>query len=400
MKYLTILGSTGSIGNTTLSVVKQYPNEYNVHALVSGSNVIKMTKQCQYFQPNYACMTNIASAKILKENLTAIGLSTIVMSGNIAACELAALDNVDIVISAIVGTAGLSSTLSALQAGKRVLLANKESLVTCGQLFINTALCYGAQLIPIDSEHSAIFQSLPISFQEKLGYASLNEYGISNIVLTGSGGPFRQIDLDKLVFMTPEQACAHPNWSMGRKISVDSATMMNKGLEYIEARWLFNASPSQIEILLHPQSIIHGMVRYIDGSIIAQFGLPDMRIPIIYGLSYPYRAAANVPPLDFLCFNNLSFEELNIKRYPCLKLAIQASQSGQAATTTLNAANEIAVTSFLYKKLRFTDIATVIKIVLDMLDLYEPSNIEEVLFIDKWARRQAIRESIKLYHYL
>ncbi|MCR3755974.1 MAG: 1-deoxy-D-xylulose 5-phosphate reductoisomerase [Sodalis sp. Psp] len=391
MRHLTILGSTGSIGTSTLAVVKHNIDRFAVHALVARTNVALMTDQCLAFRPTYACMADDAAARILKANLTAAGQSTTVLSGAQAVCELAALDEVDMVMAAIVGAAGLIPTLKALRAGKRVLLANKEALVTCGRLFMHEAHQHQAQLLPVDSEHNAIFQSLPEPLQHDLGYASPTDYGVSRIILTGSGGPFRQTSLADLETVTPDQACAHPSWSMGRKISVDSATMMNKGLEYIEARWLFNAAAELVEVLLHPQSIIHSMVRYTDGSVLGQLGLPDMRIPIAHALAYPERVPTGVTPLDFLRLGTLSFEQPDNARYPCLQLAIDASQCGQAATTTLNAANEIAVAAFLRGEIRFTDIATINQQVLEQLCLAEPSSVEEVLFIDQQAREKARR---------
>ncbi|UDG80118.1 1-deoxy-D-xylulose-5-phosphate reductoisomerase [Candidatus Steffania adelgidicola] len=389
MKNLTILGSTGSIGINTLSVVKCNPEKFRVCALVARNSDTLMTEQCLAFRPSYACMTDAASAQTLKNNLTAARSATTVLSGSQAACELAALDEVDTVMAGIAGAAGLETTLAALRSGKRVLLANKESLVICGQLLMKEAHRHQAILLPVDSEHNAIFQSLPEPLQKRLGYASLSEYGVWRLILTGSGGPFRQTSLTDLAMMTPKQACAHPNWSMGPKVSVDSATMMNKGLEYIEARWLFNAAAEQIEVLLHPQSIIHSMVRYTDGSILAQLGSPDMRTSIAHALSYPERIPSGVPPLDFLSLSALSFEQPDINRYPCLQLAIDASQRGQSATITLNAANEIAVTAFLRGDIRFTDIASINRRVLDHGDLPEPDSVEEVLYIDSQARKIA-----------
>ncbi|AFP85789.1 1-deoxy-D-xylulose 5-phosphate reductoisomerase [secondary endosymbiont of Heteropsylla cubana] len=393
MRHLTILGSTGSIGTNTLAVIKQNIKQYTVHALVAGNNVKLMTKQCLYFCPAYACMADSASARILKTNLEEAGMATEVLSGIQAACELAALDEIDTVMAAIVGAAGLAATLSALRAGKRVLLANKEALVTCGRLFMQEAHRNNARLLPVDSEHNAIFQSLPEGLRHKLGSGSLTEYGVSRIVLTGSGGPFRLTPLGALANMTPQQACAHPNWSMGQKISVDSATMMNKGLEYIEARWLFNADAEQIEVLLHPQSIIHSMVRYTDGSVLAQLAPPDMRIPIANAMAYPERIKSGVKPLDFLHLGSLSFAHPDTERYPCLQLVFDATQQGQAATTILNAANEIAVAAFLHGDIRFTDIASVNQWVLEKISLPEPNTLEEVFAIDIQAREKA-RQSV------
>ncbi len=318
-----------------------------------------------------------------------LGVVTEVLAGEQAACELAALDDVDQVTAAIVGAAGLLPTLAAIRAGKQVLLANKESLVTCGRLFMDAVRQSQAQLLPLDSEHNAIFQSLPENIQRQLGYSSLDSHGVSRIVLTGSGGPFRTTPLEQFAAMTPDQACAHPNWSMGRKISVDSATMMNKGLEYIEARWLFNASAEQMEVILHPQSVIHSMVRYADGSVLAQLGTPDMRTPIAHAMAYPQRVNSGVEALDFCRIGSLTFAEPERERYPCLYLAIEAFEAGQAATTALNAANEIAVAAFLQQQIRFTDIAAVNRQVVERLALQEPTCIDAVLDIDRQARAAA-----------
>lgn len=389
MKQLTILGSTGSIGVSTLAVVKANPDKFAVTALSAGRNVDVMFEQCLQFQPAYASLSDPAAATALRERLATHGCGTKVLSGADAACELAALGEVDQVMAAIVGAAGLLPTLAAIKAGKQVLLANKESLVTCGRLFMDAVAHYGAQLLPIDSEHNAIFQSLPEHIQRRLGYASLTEHGVERIVLTGSGGPFRTVPIDTLASMTPDQACAHPNWSMGRKISVDSATMMNKGLEYIEARWLFNASAAQMEVIIHPQSVIHSMVRYKDGSVLAQLGSPDMRTPIAHAMAYPARVDSTVAPLDFTRISALTFCEPDMARYPCLQLAIEACNQGQAATTTLNAVNEIAVEAFLREQIRFTDIAALNQRVMAQLAQAEPATVDEVLAIDRWAREKA-----------
>ena len=386
MKNITILGSTGSIGCSTLAVIRQNPTLYKAYALVGGKNVVKMTQQCQEFKPKYVAMADQHAASELKANLINLNLDIDVFSGDEAICDLAQLPEVDQVMAAIVGAAGLKPTLAAIKKGKCILLANKESLVTCGHLFMQAVKRYGAQLLPVDSEHNAIFQSLPASVQQDLGFANLADHGITKIVLTGSGGPFRDFPIDKLAFVTPEQAVAHPNWSMGKKISVDSATMMNKGLEYIEARWLFNASPEEMEIIVHPQSIIHSMVRYQDGSVIAELGVPDMCTPIAYSMSYPKRINSTVPALDFTKIASLTFNQPDFDRYPCLKLAIDASNQGQAATTALNAANEIAVAAFLENKIGFMDIAKQVSKVLEKLTFPEPTTIEDVFAIDLWAR--------------
>ena len=389
MKRLTVLGSTGSIGCNTLDVVRHNPDKFAVAALVAGKNVERMVEQCLEFAPRYAVMDDAVSAHAVKLALREQGSQTEVLSGQQAACDVAALDDVDQVMAAIVGAAGLLPTLAAIRAGKVILLANKESLVTCGRLFLEAVKQHNAQLLPVDSEHNAIFQSLPQSFQRDLGYADLAQYGVSSILLTGSGGPFRETPIAELRAMTPDQACRHPNWSMGRKISVDSATMMNKGLEYIEARWLFNASAQQMEVLIHPQSVIHSMVRYQDGSVLAQLGEPDMRTPIANTMAWPNRVVSGAKPLDFCKMGSLSFSEPNYARYPCLKLAMDAFEQGQAATTALNAANEIAVAAFLDGQIRFTDIAAVNLAVLEHLDLNEPQSVEAVLEIDASARVEA-----------
>ena len=391
MKNITILGSTGSIGCSTLAVIRQNPTLYKAYALVGGKNVVKMTQQCQEFKPKYVAMADQHAASELKANLINLNLDIDVFSGDEAICDLAQLPEVDQVMAAIVGAAGLKPTLAAIKKGKCILLANKESLVTCGHLFMQAVKRYGAQLLPVDSEHNAIFQSLPASVQQDLGFANLADHGITKIVLTGSGGPFRDFPIDKLAFVTPEQAVAHPNWSMGKKISVDSATMMNKGLEYIEARWLFNASPEEMEIIVHPQSIIHSMVRYQDGSVIAELGVPDMCTPIAYSMSYPKRINSTVPPLDFTKIASLTFNQPDFDRYPCLKLAIDASNQGQAATTALNAANEIAVAAFLENKIGFMDIAKQVSKVLEKLTFPEPTTIEDVFAIDLWARETCLK---------
>lgn len=386
---LVILGSTGSIGTSTLSVIEHNPEKYRAFALVGGRNVDLMVEQCVKFQPNFAALDDESAAKKLREKLTALSVKTEVLSGQKAICELAAHSDADQVMAAIVGAAGLLPTLSAVKAGKRVLLANKESLVTCGQIFIDAMKSHNAQLLPVDSEHNAIFQSLPPEAQQKIGFCPLQELGVSKIVLTGSGGPFRYTDLTEFEHITPEQAVTHPNWSMGKKISVDSATMMNKGLEYIEARWLFNASEEEMEVIVHPQSIIHSMVRYIDGSVIAQMGNPDMRTPIAETMAYPHRTFAGVEPLDFYQLNGLTFLKPDFQRYPNLKLAIDAFAAGQYATTAMNAANEIAVEAFLNRQIKFTDIAKINQKVVESIPSQYIGSIEDVLSVDCQARALA-----------
>ena len=396
MKKLGILGSTGSIGKSTLSVVEQNKTEYEVFGLVGGKNVELMAAQCLLFQPKFAALADENAAKVLAEQLKQFNVKTEVLRGQRAICELSAHPEADMVMAAIVGAAGLLPTLSAVKAGKKVLLANKESLVTCGQIFIDEARKSGAQLLPVDSEHNAIFQSLPPEAQQKVGFCALAELGVSKIILTGSGGPFRVKPLDEFATITPAQAVAHPNWSMGKKISVDSATMMNKGLEYIEARWLFNASADEMEIIIHPQSIIHSMVRYIDGSVIAQMGNPDMCTPIAHTMAYPKRINSGVAPLDFFKLKELTFIEPDFARYPNLKLAIDAFAEGQYATTAMNAANEVAVEAFLNERIRFIDIVNVNRTVVENIAPIKVQEIADVLHIDKLARELAEQAVINL----
>ena len=394
MKGLAILGSTGSIGKSTLSLVRQHPDLFRAVVLAAGKNVRIMFEQCLEFKPRYAVLSDEVAAGELRIQLKLHGSTTEVLSGSNAICELVQLDEIDQVMAAITGVAGLLPTLAAIRADKRILLANKEALITSGRLFFAAMSASRAELFPIDSEHNAIFQSLPTGVQLSLGHADLQAAGIDSIILTGSGGPFRETALADLVNMTPDQACAHPNWSMGRKISVDSATMMNKGLEYIEARYFFNASPAQMEVIIHPQSVIHSMVRYTDGSIIAQLGTPDMRTPISYSMSYPTRMTAGAERLDFTRMGGLTFETPDYERYPCLKLAIEACDDGQAATTAMNAANEETVQAFLQNRIRFTDIAQINRMVVENHRFTEPQSIDDVLIIDKEAREMT-RKSIK-----
>lgn len=311
MRKLTILGATGSIGASTLKVVKENPEQFEIVALVAGGNVEKMRDLCMAWQPKYAVMATAEAAKQLNIQLASYKLRTEVLYGVDAMCTVSSMSEVDTVMAAIVGAAGLVPTMAAVKAGKRVLLANKEALVMSGQLFIDAVEQYGAELLPVDSEHNAIFQCLPTQAQTELGRCDLAACGVSNILLTGSGGPFRYSDIGSLASVTPEQAIAHPNWSMGPKISVDSATMMNKGLEYIEAKWLFNASREQLKVLIHPQSVIHSMVQFKDGSTIAQLGEPDMATPIAFTMAYPERVSANVNPLDFTRLNELTFLDVD-----------------------------------------------------------------------------------------
>ncbi|TFH90673.1 1-deoxy-D-xylulose-5-phosphate reductoisomerase [Vibrio ouci] len=394
MRKLTILGATGSIGASTFKVLEQNPEKFSVVALAAGQNVAKMRELCQKWQPKFAVMADDNAAKQLKLQLSELKIATQVLSGVDAMCEVSSMDEVDTVMAAIVGAAGLLPTMAAVKAGKRVLLANKEALVMSGQLFIDAVNKHGAELLPVDSEHNAIFQCLPSDIQTNLGHYQLDNHGISHILLTGSGGPFRYSDISSLDDVTPEQAIAHPNWSMGPKISVDSATMMNKGLEYIEAKWLFNTQREQLKVVIHPQSVIHSMVQYKDGSVLAQMGEPDMATPIALTLSYPERITAGVPALDFTKVGELTFLEPDFNRYPCLKLAIEACYSGQHATTALNAANEIAVDAFLNKQLRFTDIAKVNEqVASNIIGSYSSSqcsDLESILELDRIARELAV----------
>ncbi|QFI40070.1 1-deoxy-D-xylulose-5-phosphate reductoisomerase [Moritella marina ATCC 15381] len=386
---LTILGATGSIGKSTLAVIRQNPERFRVLALTANSNVTEMLAQCLEFKPCYAVMLNDGAASQLAQQLKSLNCSTEVLSGRDALCQVAALDENDMVMAAIVGAAGLMPTLAAVRAGKRILLANKEALVMSGALFMDEVKASGAELLPIDSEHNAIFQAMPVAVQNNLGFCDLIAEGISKILLTGSGGPFRYSNIADLAAVTPAQACAHPNWSMGQKISVDSATMMNKGLEYIEAKWLFNADESQIQVVIHPQSVIHSMVQYTDGSVLAQMGEPDMCTPIAHAMAYPKRIPSGVKPLDFFEMGELTFLKPDYTRYPCLKLAIDACYQGQVATTTLNATNEVAVDAFLTGQIGFTDIARVNATVLEALTFSEAKSIDALIEIDAMARIDA-----------
>lgn len=390
MKNITILGATGSIGSSTLKVIAQNPQRYRVFALGAGSNHAQMFTLCQQWQPKYAAMADKTAALTLQKELAAVGCKTEVLAGEEGLCHIASRTEVDMVMAAIVGAAGLLSTMAAVKAGKRVLLANKEALVMSGQLFVDAVKEHGAELMPVDSEHNAIFQCLPQDIQTNLGHCALDDAGVHKILLTGSGGPFRYSDIDSLASVTPEQAIAHPNWSMGPKISVDSASMMNKGLEYIEARWLFNANKDHLQVVIHPQSVIHSMVQYSDGSTLAQMGEPDMCTPIALTLSYPQRVEAGVKPLDFTEMGELTFIKPDFARYPCLELAIEACYSGQHATTALNAANEVAVEAFLQHQIAFTDIARVNSAVMNKVCATEQANqldsLESLIELDRMAR--------------
>ncbi len=390
VRTLCILGSTGSIGQSTLDVVRLHPEKFNVVSLSANASVDKLVEQCIEFRPRTVVIASSKHAELLMLRLAEENLSTInVKSGNDALVELANSPETDTVMAAIVGAAGLRPTLAAVKAGKRVLLANKEALVTSGAIFIDAVKQSGAELLPIDSEHNAIFQSLPWQEQARVGYCQLSQNGISKILLTGSGGPFRTWPLSELENVTPVQACAHPNWDMGSKISVDSATMMNKGLEFIEAKWLFNVEADDIQVVLHPQSTIHSMVQYQDGSVIAQMGNPDMRTPIAHALAYPQRIDSGVAPLDFFNTAAFEFQTVDFKRYPNLRLAIEACKSGQAACTALNAANEISVAAFLDEQIKFNDIYKINETSVKKFVSEQVSNINEVISLDTRAREFA-----------
>ncbi|QFU25378.1 1-deoxy-D-xylulose-5-phosphate reductoisomerase [Shewanella eurypsychrophilus] len=389
MQQMVILGATGSIGASTLSVITSNPEAYSVYALVANTNVDKMLALCLEHKPKIAHMVDGVAASELKSRLPA-HLQLEVTTGEDELYDLVTKSCVDTVMAAIVGAAGLLPTLAAVKAGKRVLLANKESLVMSGRLFIDAMRESGAQVLPVDSEHNAIFQAMPEPIQQSIGVCDLDAAGISHILLTGSGGPFLTSPLESLSAMTPEQACKHPNWSMGRKISVDSASMMNKGLEYIEARWLFNTKPEQLKVVIHPQSVVHSMVQYRDGSVLAQLGNPDMRTPIAHCMSYPKRITSGVEPLDFFTVGKLSFLQPDYKRFPCLSLAIEACKQGQEATTILNAANEISVAAFLENKLKFTDIAKINEQCLSQVSMSSLETIDDIIALDTQTRRYAL----------
>lgn len=383
-QVLTILGSTGSIGESTLDVVSRHPEKFRVFALAGHKQVEKLAAQCQTFRPDYAVVADAEHAVRLEALLKGDGTATQVLHGVQALVDVASADEVSGVMCAIVGAAGLPSALAAAQKGKTIYLANKETLVVSGALFMETARANGAAVLPIDSEHNAIFQVLPRDYTGRL-----NEHGIRSIILTASGGPFLTADLGTFDSITPAQAVKHPNWSMGRKISVDSATMMNKGLELIEAHWLFNCPPDKLEVVIHPQSVIHSMVRYRDGSVLAQLGNPDMRTPIAYCLGLPERIDSGVGDLDFDALSALTFQKPDFDRFPCLKLAYEAMNAGGAAPCVLNAANEAAVAAFLDGQIKFTDIAKTVAHCLAQDFSDDLGNIENLLAQDAVTRRQA-----------
>ncbi|OFZ87585.1 MAG: 1-deoxy-D-xylulose-5-phosphate reductoisomerase [Betaproteobacteria bacterium RIFCSPLOWO2_12_FULL_62_58] len=383
---LTILGSTGSVGVNTLDVIARHPGKFKVVALTARNQVDLLFEQCRRFQPGLAVMVELPAAAELERRIKHSGLECTVLCGVEALEQAASLPQVDAVMAAIVGIAGLRPTLAAARAGKKVLLANKEALVTAGPILMEAVRASGAALLPIDSEHNAIFQALPRGYSGKLGAV-----GVRRVLLTASGGPFRATPLHRLEHVTPDQACAHPNWVMGRKISVDSATMMNKGLEVIEAHWFFDATESQIEVVIHPESVIHSLVEYVDGSVIAQLGNPDMRTPIAFALGYPDRIAAGVEFLDLARVGALHFERPDLQRFPCLRLAYAALRAGGSAPTVLNAANEIAVEKFLAGKLNFMRIPVLIEAVLEQLATRPMRDLDDVLNADREARACAER---------
>lgn len=390
MQSITILGATGSIGVSTLDVIRRHPERYRVFALCAHSQIDKLFEQCLEFRPRFAVLRDAPLAQALQSRFLAAGINTEVRYGVEALVELSSCTEVDSVMAAIVGAAGLEPTLAAARAGKKVMLANKEVLVMAGELFMEAVREHGASLLPVDSEHNAIFQALPADFSH-----GLKASGVSRLLLTASGGPFRNTALDELQRVTPDQACAHPNWVMGRKISVDSATMMNKGLEVIEARWLFDAAPEMIQVVVHPQSVIHSAVQYLDGSVLAQLGNPDMRTPIAYALAWPERIAAGVEPLDLFKVARLDFHAPDFERFRCLQLAYDVLREGGTAPAILNAANEVAVASFLDGALSFLGIARLNEAVLAALPAGPEVSLADVLAADAEARhlaQQMIRE--------
>jgi len=385
ISYLTILGSTGSIGTSTLDVVARHPGRYRIMALTAQCQDNVLFEQCIRFTPRYAVLLDEEAATRLAQRIALTGLDVEVLCGVAALEWVASMPEVDTVMAAIVGAAGLRPTLAAARAGKKILLANKEALVMAGRVFMDLVHKHGATLLPIDSEHNAIFQALPHDYSRH-NTDSLTASGISKILLTASGGPFLNSTLSALKHVTPEQACAHPNWIMGRKISVDSATMINKGLEVIEAHWLFNAPADAIQVVVHPQSIIHSLVQYVDGSVLAQLGNPDMRIPIAYALAYPERIETGVEALDLLKIATLNFVAPDFIRFPGLALAYQALRAGGTAPAVLNAANEVAVVAFLNKQIPFLAIPRLIEDVLADLPVTTVNTLEDVLSADAAAR--------------
>lgn len=378
---VTILGSTGTIGNNTLDVISRHPDQYHVVALTAKNQIDRLFEQCKKFNPEFAVLASSSAAEQLEKKIKTSGLPITVLSGNDGLEQVAGHDHTQYVMAAIVGAAGLRPTLAAARRGKRILLANKEALVMSGKIFMDVVKNNGAELLPIDSEHNAIFQCMPTGFGD-----GLSNVGVRRILLTASGGPFRDTPIDQLNNVTPEQACAHPNWVMGKKISIDSATMMNKGLEVIEACWLFNTDTDHIQIVLHPQSVIHSMVEYADGSVLAQLGNPDMRTPIAHALAWPDRIESGVASLDMFGVARLDFQEPDFQRFPCLRLAIDAMKMGGTSPTVLNAANEVAVQAFIDGNLRFIDIANVIEFALSEISPQPVKDLKMILDTDEIAR--------------
>ncbi|CDF94037.1 MULTISPECIES: 1-deoxy-D-xylulose-5-phosphate reductoisomerase [unclassified Pseudomonas] len=383
-QQITVLGATGSIGLSTLDVIGRHPERYQVFALSGFTRLSELLALCIRHTPRFAVVPEVGAARALQDDLRATGLQTRVLVGEEGLCEVASDPEVDAVMAAIVGAAGLRPTLAAVEAGKKILLANKEALVMSGALFMQAVGKSGSVLLPIDSEHNAIFQCMPRDFSRGLGAV-----GVRRILLTASGGPFRQTPLSELEHVSPEQACAHPNWSMGRKISVDSASMMNKGLELIEACWLFDARPSQVEVVIHPQSVIHSLVDYVDGSVLAQLGNPDMRTPIANALAWPDRIDSGVAPLDLFAIARLDFQAPDEQRFPCLRLARQAAEAGNSAPAMLNAANEVAVAAFLDGRVRYLEIASIIEEVLNLEAVVALDDLDAVFTVDARARELA-----------
>ena len=388
MQNVTILGSTGSIGENTLDVISHHPEKFRVFALTAKNNIKKLAKQCMQFQPRYAVLIEPGQVNLLQKILHANNCKTEILLGERALIDVASDPEVDSVMAAIVGGAGLQATLAAVTSNKRTMLANKEALVMAGPLFMQAVHDNNALLLPVDSEHNAIFQCMPSDYLP--GKTNKLKPNIEKILLTASGGPFRTWPIEKLKSVTPEQAVAHPNWSMGKKISVDSATMFNKGLEVIEAHFLFNVELNDIEVILHPQSIIHSMVTYADGSVLAQLSNPDMRTPIAYALSWPERINAGVEPLNLITAAKLEFEQLNLQQYPCLKLAYQAMNAGGTAPVILNAANEVGVAAFLNQQIAFTDIEKIIADALERIPARKITSLEDILNTDRTTRSIAI----------
>jgi 1-deoxy-D-xylulose-5-phosphate reductoisomerase len=380
-QQITVLGATGSIGLSTLDVIARHPERYQVFALSGFTRLSELFALCVRHVPQYAVVPQAEAARSLQDDLRAAGLPTRVLVGEEGLCQVAAAPEVDAVMAAIVGAAGLRPTLAAVEAGKKILLANKEALVMSGALFMQAVRKSGSVLLPIDSEHNAIFQCMPQDFAR-----GLSAVGVRRILLTASGGPFRQTPMAELAHVSPDQACAHPNWSMGRKISVDSASMMNKGLELIEACWLFDAKPAQVEVVIHPQSVIHSLVDYVDGSVLAQLGNPDMRTPIANALAWPERIDSGVAPLDLFAIARLDFEAPDEERFPCLRLARQAAEAGDSAPAMLNAANEVAVAAFLDGRVRYLEIASIIDEVLNLEPVVALDDLETVFIADAKAR--------------